>query len=199
MPDRYISNKQAALLPPYPVNRSSHLQPAVSCTSQIRANRRNAPTADVFSNYNVWFVCGLILCHFVNLSRLGGIKPTIVGTVVTSSKRCVERSNPIRAHQVQEGLSRLLNMGQRSEENSDGPYMLILWKGVLVLAFCLLHILESRQHERSAAFSNAPRYAIFPVAQEGTHGRAPVSTHGKVDVEQQHVRGAGEQAREIAP
>lgn len=136
----------------------------------MRANRRNAPTADVFSNYNVWFICGLVLCHFVNLSRLGGIKPTIVGTVVTSSKGYVERGNPIRAHQVQEGLSsRLLNMGQRSEENSDGPYMLILWKSVLVLAFCLLYILESRQHECSVAISNALRHAIFPVVQEGTY------------------------------
>jgi len=169
MPDRYISNKQAALLPPYPVNRSSHLRTRVTCMTQIRANRRNAPTADVFSNYNVRFVCGLILCNFVNLSRLGGIKPTIVGTVVTSSKRCVERSNPICAHQVQECLSRLLKTGQRSEENSNGPYMLIFRKGVLVLAFCLLHILERRQHERNAAFSNASRYFIFPVAQEGTH------------------------------
>ena len=77
--------------------------------------------------------------------------------------------------------------------------MLIFRKGVLVFAFCLLHILKRWQHERCAAFSNAPRYLILPIAQEGTHGRTPVGTHGKVDVEQQHVRGAGEQAREIAP
>lgn len=137
--------------------------------TQIRANRRNAPTADIFSNYNIWFVCGLILCHFVNLSGLGGIKPTIVSAVVTSSKRCVERSNPICAHQVKEGLRKLLKDGTETKENSNGPYMLIFRKGGLILALCLLYILERRQHERSPAVSNVPRYLISPIAQEGTH------------------------------
>ena len=72
-------------------------------------------------------------------------------------------------------------------------------KRVLIPAFCLLHILECGQHERSAPFSNAPRHVIFSVTQEGAHGRTPVSAHSKVDVEQQHVRGAGEETREIAP
>lgn len=87
--------------------------------TQIRTNGRNAPTADIFSNYDVWLVCGLILCHFVNLSGLGGIKPTVVGAVVTSSKRCVERSNPICAHQVQEGLGRLLKDGTEKRRKTQ--------------------------------------------------------------------------------
>lgn len=88
----------------------------------------------------------------------------------------------------------------RGESETARTHMSVSGEGVLVHALCLLHILERGQHKRSPPFANAPRNATtLIITQEGAHRRAPVSTHGKIDVEQQHVCGAREQTRDIPP
>jgi hypothetical protein len=132
--------------------------------------RKNAPTTCVSSNYYVRLVRRLILCHFVDLFRLGGIKPTIVGTVVARRKRRMEGGNAICAHQVQECLSGInQDAPPGKNRNRNDTDVLVSREGVLVPALCLFHILERGQNERSAPFANAPRHAILAITQEGAH------------------------------
>ena len=84
-------------------------------------------------------------------------------------------------------------------ENRNGAYMPVSWEGVLISSLCLPHILKRGQHERSASFANAPRYATLTITQQGAHRRTPVGAHGKINVEEQHICGAREQTSDISP
>ena len=81
----------------------------------------------------------------------------------------------------------------------NGAHMPVSWEGILVSSLCLPHILKRGQHERSSSFANAPRYAILTIAQQGAHRRAPISAHGKINVEEQHICGGCEQTSDISP
>lgn len=63
-------------------------------------------------------------------------------------------------------------------------YMLISRKDSLVPTFCLLHVFERGQNERSAPLADAFCHGVHSVAQEGAHGRAPVRAYCEVYIEQ---------------
>ena len=86
-----------------------------------------------------------------------------------------------------------------TEKIGNGAYMPVSWEGILVSSLCLLHILKRGQHKRSVPFANAPRYATLAITQQGAHRRAPVSAHGKINVEEQYICSAREQTGDVSP
>ena len=97
----YISNKHAALFPPYPTKRSSHLSEVIT---RPKEQLSDGPRRTVLLENSVRLIGWLIASDWVVLTSGSGIELVVFGAVMSRRPCRVEHANLSRVYKAQQRL-----------------------------------------------------------------------------------------------